>query len=489
MMSSGKQTVVRTRFAPSPTGPMHMGTVRTVLFNYLFAKNRAGVFILRIEDTDKERSLKEWEDDILENLQWLGLQWDEGPITQTQNYIGSYGPYRQSERTEMYQKYLKQLLEQGRAYWCFCTQEELDAQRQHQLSLGQAPKYTGTCRTLPSGKKDQYLNEGRSPVIRFAVEQKIIAFHDLIRGEIKFDTNLIGDIVIAKDLNTPLYNFTVVIDDFEMKITHVIRGEEHISNTPKQILLQEAFGFSRPTYAHVSLILAPDRTKLSKRHGDNSITRFRKEGYLPEAIVNFLSLLGWNPGTEREIFSSDELIKEFSIERVQKNPAIFNIQRLDWLNGFYIRKKDLPQLTKLCIPYLTARGEGSALEPIVALYQERLKKLSEIAELTDFFFQKNLAYPKELLYWKDASDADTKRMLDTLAQLLSSIGEGEWTKEKLAEIIMPQAEKQKNKGYMLWPFRVALTGKKASAGPFEIAHVLGKEKTLQRIQEAVARLS
>lgn len=468
---------IRTRFAPSPTGPLHMGGVRTALFNYLFAKKEGGDFILRIEDTDKERSKKEWEEDITENLAWLGLKWEEF--------------YRQSERTEMYAKYLTQLVEQGRAYYCFCTPEELEAQRSHQMSLGEVPRYIGRCKTLSQGEQQQYLKEGKPAVIRFIVESKIVTFQDLIRGPIKFDTTLMGDIVIAKDMRSPLYNFSVVIDDFDMDITHVIRGEDHIPNTPKQILLQEALDFPRPQYAHAPLLLGEDRTKLSKRHGDISVRKFREEGYLPEAVINFLVLLGWNPGTDREIFSLSQLIKEFSLERIQKGGAVFNISRLDWINGFYIRIKSLQGLTELCIPYLISKGlvsnetiDVQALSTIVALYRERLKKLSEIAELADFFFKQHLEYAKELLYWKDATDKQIKENFGKLEQIISSIGEGEWTKEKLQEQIMPEAEKEKDRGYMLWPFRVALSGKKASAGPFEIAEVLGKEKTLQRIQQA-----
>jgi len=472
---------VRTRIPPSPTGFAHMGTAHTALFNYLFAKKEGGDFILRIEDTDKERSRKEYEEDIIETLQWLGLEWDEGPEKD-----GPYAPYRQSERTELYKKYLLRLLEQGRAYYCFCTEEELEAQRAHQMSLGEAPRYAGVCRNLSREEQQKRLRAGERGVIRFIVEPKTIVFSDLVRGEITFDTALLGDMVVAKDLETPLYNFTVVIDDFEMQITHVIRGEDHIANTPKQLLLQEAFDLPGVQYAHLPLLLGEDRTKLSKRHGALSVREFRKLGYLPEAIVNFLALLGWNPGDDREIFSMGELVKEFSLERIQKGGAIFNMQRLDWINGFYIRKKSLEELVQLCEPYFPENSKSpKQKEGIVALYQERLKKLSEIAELADFFFKEKLDYPKELLPWKDATNEQTKEMLRMLEGFIDGTGVGEWTKTNLEKIIMPEAEKQQNRGYMLWPLRVALCGKKASPGPFEIAEVLGKEKTLQRIKEAI----
>ena len=470
---------------PSPTGVAHMGTARTALFNYLFARKEKGAFVLRIEDTDKERSKKEYEDDIVETLRWLGMEWDEGP-----DKGGPYAPYRQSERTELYKKYLAKLLDNGQAYWCFCTTEELEAQRSHQTSLGEAPRYKGVCRSLTKEDQEKRLEAGDRGVIRFIVEPKTLAFQDLIRGEITFDTGLLGDIVIAKDLETPLYNFTVVVDDFEMQMTHVIRGEDHIANTQKQILLQEALELPGLQYAHLPLLLGQDRTKLSKRHGDNSVRTYREAGYLPEAIVNFLALLGWNPGDEREIFSMEELIQEFSLDRIQKGGAIFNPQRLDWINGIYIRNTPLDELAKLCQPYLPQSNtvDFETLKKIVALYHERLKHLSEITELTDFFFGDKLEYDKELLRWKDATDSQTKEMLERLEGLIVGIQEPEWGREKLEKVIMPEAEKEKNRGYMLWPFRFALTGKKASAGPFEIAEVLGKQKTLQRIQDAKAKL-
>lgn len=458
-----------------------MGTARTALFNYLFARKEGGDFIVRIEDTDKERSRREYEQDILENFRWLGLESDEGPENG-----GPYAPYRQSERTELYKKYLVKLLEQGRAYYCFCTAEELEAQRAHQMSLGEAPRYMGTCRNLSSEEQEKRRKAGERGVIRFVVEPKIVVFQDLIRGEIKFDTRLLGDMVIAKDLETPLYNFTVVIDDFEMQITHVIRGEDHIANTPKQILIQEALDLPGVQYAHLPLLLGEDRAKLSKRHGGSTMRKFREQGYLPEAVVNFLALLGWNPGDERETFSMQELIKEFSLDRIQKGGAIFNIQRLDWINGLYIRNKPLDELTRLCQPYFPENKIDFATQKkIVALYQERLKKLSEITELADFFFKDKLEYDKELLRWKDASDEQTKEMLRMLEGLIVRVGGSEWGRDQLGRIIMPEAEKLPNRGYMLWPLRAALTGKKASAGPFEIAELLGKEKTLQRIQQAI----
>ena len=501
---------MRTRFAPSPTGPLHMGNARTALFNYLFAKKEGGVFVLRIEDTDKERSSPEWEADLLENLRWLGLEWDEGPscekgvncfapgqrdgredvakgdLNAPGKYTGEFEPYRQSERTGIYKQYLQQLLDQGKAYWCFCSAEDLEAQRQDQLSRGVAPKYKGTCRGLSKEEQEKQLQSGKPAIVRLLIPEKTITFKDLIRGDISFDMGLVGDIVLAKDLETPLYNFTVVVDDFLMNITHVIRGEDHISNTPKQMLLQEALGFPQTIhYAHLPLILGEDRTKLSKRHGDNSVTRFRKEGYLPEAVVNFLALLGWNPGDEREIFSLENLVKEFSMDKVQKSNAVFNMRRLGWINGSYIRQKTSKELAELATPYLP-KTSLDAIEKVVMLYKERLKKLSEIGELADFFFTEKLEYPKEFLKWKQYSDKDIEKALGIVEQMLSLIPDADWTKEVIGELLLKEAEKVGDRGYLLWPMRVALTGKQASPGPFEVAEVLGKEKTLTRIKSAIS---
>ncbi len=503
---------VRVRIAPSPTGYLHIGTARTALFNYLFAKKEQGSFVLRIEDTDVARSNYEYEKDLIENLKWLGIEWSEGP-------------YKQSERLAIYEKYLKKLLNEDKAYYCFCSEEELEDQRQYLLSIGKAPCYSGKCAHLSQEKVKKYCIEGKPSVIRFRVPAKKKEFNDLIRGKLEFDTSLIGDIVIAKNLTAPLYNFAVVVDDFEMKISHIIRGEDHISNTPKQILIQEALEFPRPKYAHLPLILGQNHSKLSKRHGTTAISEYRKVGYLPEALVNFMAFLGWNPGTEREIYSLASLIKEFSLEKVQKSGAIFNIKRLDFLNSFYIRQKSLEKLTELCLPYLIEQGlinpifkseqyppayggmeikqsyqisetkeeiSLDCLQKIILIYQERLKKLSEISELTDFFFKDKLKYDRSLLKWQEMTEKEIIKALDRSEKLLSKIKPEQWNKENLENVLLPEAEnfakkikkEAGNRGYLLWPLRVALSNKKASASPFEIAEILGKEKTIKRIKEA-----
>jgi len=491
---------IRVRFAPSPTGFFHIGSARTALFNYLYAKKNKGVFILRIEDTDIERSKPEFERDILEGLKWLGMDWQEGP-----DIGGKFGPYRESEKRHGYKKYLEKLLSENKAYRCFCTPDDLEAERQEQMSRGLAPKYNGKCSNLSEAEIQKNLAENKKFVIRLRVPEKKIVFKDIIRGNVEFNSGLIGDFVIAKSMETPLFYFANVIDDCEMKITHVIRGEDHISNTPKQILIQEALGFPYLAYGHIPLILAPDKSKLSKRFGAVAITEYRKQGYLPEAIINFLAFLGWNPGTEKEIYSLDELVKDFALENVQKAGAVFDQKKLDFLNGFYIRQKPLAELTGLCVPYLvekklikTANGDikkyevvetgekitTDALDKIISLYQARLKKLSEITDLADFFFKKELDYKKELLMWQQMRWADVLDSLKNLQKIISGIPEKDWDAKNLQNVLLLEAEKMPNRGYMLWPLRVALSGKESSAGPFEIADVLGKEKTLQRIKEA-----
>ncbi len=448
---------IRVRIAPSPTGPLHLGTARTALFNYLFAKKNKGKFILRIEDTDVERSKKKYEKDIIENLNWLGLKWDEEI-------------YHQSQRIEIYQKYIKKLLDSGQAFWCDHSQTELAKEKKDQMADHQSPRHI--CNRKDKAKKG---------IIRFRCPEKKIVFNDLIRGKLEFDGGLLGDISIAKDEKTPLYNFSVVIDDYQMKMTHIIRGEDHISNTPKQILIGQALGFSQPQFAHLPLILGPDRSKLSKRHGTVSVGWYKKQGYLPDALVNFMVLLGWNPGTKKEIFSLKELIKEFSLERVQKGGAIFNLQRLDWLNGYYIRQMDLNELTKKCLPYLEKKIDFDYAKKIVALEQERLKKLSQIGELTKFFFLDKLDYQPELLIWKKMTLKEVKNNLDILDETLSKMAK--FDRKSLQDMLMPLIKKH-GPGELLWPLRVALTGQKASPPPIEIAEILGKERTLKKIREA-----
>lgn len=464
-MTDSPKKEVRVRIAPSPTGPLHLGTARTALFNWLFAKNQGGTFILRIEDTDLERSDPKYEKDILENLQWLGLTWDERP-------------YRQSERLDIYEKYIKKLFKEEKAYYCFCSKEDLEAERQAMLSQGLAPKYSGRCR---HNKKPDFKQPS---VIRFRMPETEVTFHDLIRGKVKFNSGLIGDIVIAKDLRTPLYNLAVVVDDFEMNISHVIRGEDHISNTPKQILLQKALGFPEPLYAHLPLIFSPDRTKLSKRYLETSVSDYRKEGYLAEALINFLALLGWHPEKDREIFSLEEIIKEFNLKRVQKGGAIFNLEKLDWLNSQYITGLDPEELVVRLemgnfIPQEWLK-EREFLIKIAKIEKERIKKLTDFPKLVNFFFELP-DYPAKLLTWEKTSKEDTLSNLQSIFSLIKDSIEDSRNK------IMTLAA-SRGRGEVLWPLRVALSGQVASPGPLEIMEILGREESLKRIETAIKKL-
>lgn len=513
-----KEKNIRVRFAPSPTGYFHIGSARASFFNFLYAKRNNGTFVLRIEDTDKERSKKEYENDIMRSLKWLGINWDEGVVEEGEikKEKGEYGPYRQSEREGSYEKYILQLIEEKKAYYCFCDKEILEKTKEKQRENKETLHYNGKCFSLSEEEVKKMLEEKKRFTIRLHLpENETIEFIDSIRGKVTFNSKDIGgDFVIAKDDFSPLYNFACVIDDYEMKITDVIRGEDHISNTPKQILIQRALGIPSPRYAHLPLILGTDKSKLSKRHGAVSLYEYKNEGYLPEALINFIAFLGWNPGDEKEIYSLNELVEKFSLERCQKSGAVFDIKKLDYLNGLYIRKMDINVLAKMCLPYLidanllSVDGEKTgdlSLKPIykingkekelvtlehlalvVSLYQERLKKLSEIIELVDYFFLENINYEKELLFWKDAKEKETEASLKKTIEVLSKIEK--WEKGEIENALMELANKEENRGLVLWPVRVALSGKKASAGPFDIAWVLGLETTIKRLKMAKNKL-
>lgn len=489
---------IRVRFAPSPTGFLHIGSVRTALFNYLFAKKNNGKFILRIEDTDKQRSKKEFELDILQGMKWLGLNWDEGPDKE-----GDCGPYRQSDRNTNYKEYINRLLENGNAYYCFCSKEELETKKDYQIEKGIPPKYDGKCSNISLEDAKKRIANGEKAVIRFRVPCSRLAFDDLIRGKVEFDCSLFGDFVIATDESTPLYNMACVVDDHEMDITHIIRGEDHIPNTPKQILIGEALGFKKFVYAHLPMILGPDKSKLSKRHNAEPINYYYQNGYLPDAINNFIAFLGWNPGDEREMFTLKELEQEFSIERCRPSGSIFNVQKLNWFNTQYIKKTDTITLVKLIAPILESRGliiregeeitlktgkkvTGEYIANSITPYKERLTTLTEFADIADFFYQ-NISYDKELLLWKDMTEEDVKKALELTLSLFEKIDD--WKQENLEKTILDYLEQNKEtytkRGFVLWPIRAALTGKKASCSPFEAAHGLGKEESILRINNAI----
>lgn len=468
-----------------------MGGARTALFNWLFARKYGGKLILRIEDTDPERSDRKYEPEITEMMKWLGLDWDEGPDWQMVNHEwqtttrGEYGPYRQSERAAIYRKYLEKLLAEGKAYFCYCSKEELEAQRQALIAAGLPPKYSGHCRDLksaPAGKAPQ--------VIRFKMPEGEVEFDDLIRGRVRFNLGLFGDIVIARDINSALYNFALVVDDYEMKISHVIRGEEHLANTAKQIALARALDLPVPVFAHLPLILSPDRKKMSKRFTETSILHYREEGYLPEAIVNFLALLGWHPKGDREIFSLPELVEEFDLKRVQKAGAVFDPKKLDWINSQYLKKLSLDELMSRLEPRLLERGVKTTkkmLRKLVEVERERMKKLSDFTKLTAFFFELPDYEPK-LLVWKDDPIAKTREVLEELLALLEKTPAEDFEdKDKINRILAEPAEKF-GRGSVFWPLRAALSGQAASPDPLSILEILGKKETIARLTLAINKI-
>src|SRR5688572_22080773 len=377
----------RVRMAPSPTGPLHIGTARTSLYNFLTARHLGGTYVLRIEDTDTARSTADFERDIIDNLHWLGISWDEGPQVAGGEDVGAYGPYRQSQRMERYAAEVDRLLESGAAYRCWCTPEELEAVRKQQEAAKEPPRYNGRCLRLADAERDGFEAEGRAAVVRFRVEPETIRFDDLIRGEVEFDNSLLGDFVIVRGDGVPLYHFVVVVDDEAMEITHVIRGEDHLSNTPKHIALIRALGYREPRFGHIPLILNPDRTKISKRKSQTAMTAYREDGYLPEAMVNFLAFLGWSPGTEEEIFTLDELVERFDITKVHKGGAIFDGDRLDHLNGVYIRALSDEQLALRMRPWIPEAIADADLVRMVPLVRERLVKLADAPELLGFVWE------------------------------------------------------------------------------------------------------
>lgn len=474
MMMPGQKKHVRTRFAPSPTGPLNFGGARTALFNWLFTRHEGGTFVLRIEDTDLGRSKKEFEDDIQESLRWLGIEWDEF--------------YRQTDRIDRYEEHLSALIEKGLAYRCFCSQKEIEEEQQAQMSQGIPPKYGGKCRLL--SPEEAALRAGKEPsVIRLKVSDREVSFHDLIRGKVTFNLGLVGDFIIAKSAREPLYNFANVVDDHETAITHVVRGEEHISNTPRQIAIQEALGFTPLTYAHLPLILGPNKKKLSKRDLAKSVIDYRNEGYLSPAVVNFLVLLGWHPKEDREILSVEEMKKEFSFDRVQKSGGIFNPEKLAWLNGHYIRSMSDETLAVCLEDFVSAEWtkDRDRFLRAVRVEKERMKTLVDFAQNAEFFFELP-AYDPELLVWKNSNAESAFENLKESKRILENIEEGDFAKEIVESKMMAFAE-MRGRGDVLWPLRVALSGRSASPGPFDLIEIFGKKESLDRISAAMEKLS
>jgi len=481
---------VRVRFAPSPTGFMHVGNARTALFNYLFARHHGGKFILRIEDTDVERHSEEAVNVIYEALKWMGLDWDEGP-----DKGGPYGPYRQSERLDIYREFIEKLKEKGLVYECYCTPEELEQMRKEQLERGEPPRYTGKCRHLTEEEKERLRAEGRKPVLRFKVpEDRVVRFKDLVKGEIEINSRQLGgDFVIVRSSGMPVYNFVVVVDDALMGITHVIRGEDHISNTPKQILLYEALGFEPPQFAHLPMILGPDRSKLSKRHGSTSVKEFREKGYLPEAFTNFLALLGWYPKDGKEILSMEELIERFDIKDVNSAPAVFDTTKLNWMNQVYIRSYPIDKLTELVIPYLERAGydvsefDRGWLERVVEATREYFTLLSDAPIYMETFLRDDFKVDEEAKEFI----LESPERLKVIELFYSKLKElkGELTAEAFKALVKGVGKEVGVKGKNLFmPIRVGLTGKMSGVELPVLVELLGKERVLKRLENSLSQL-
>ena len=473
----------RVRFAPSPTGELHVGNARTALFNWMFARHHGGAFILRIEDTDESRSDLSYQISLLNDLNWLGLDWDEGP--HKEGSYGSYGPYRQSERLEIYKNHLQKLIDANLVYLCYCTEEELEEERQALILSKRMPRYMGKCRNLTADERKKREEEGIKPSFRFKVHPQTIEFEDLIRGVMKFEGESVGDFIIVRSNGMPAYNFAVVIDDHLMGITHVIRGEDHLSNTARQMMLYRAFGFAPPTFAHHCLILGKDRAKLSKRHGSVSVGEFRKQGILPEALINYLGLLGSSFTDGREVLSRDEMISGFALERASKSGAIFDEEKLHWLNAIYIRNCKTQDLIERLKPFLEQAGyiidniDAKWLSEVIELVKNELTSLVEIGSHIDIFFDdkyKMTAEAKEIL------EKDTAcKVVKVFAEYLKNAAGN--PQEIYLAAIKDIKEKTGAKGKELFmPIRAAMTGKVHGPELDKVFGILGQEIALKRLK-------
>ena len=475
---------VRVRFAPSPTGHLHVGGARTALFNYLFARAKGGVFVLRIEDTDVARSTDESLAGILQSLRWLGLGWDEGP-----GAGGDHGPYLQSERAAYYRRHADALLEAGRAYPCFCTPEELEARRQRQLERGEPPRYDGRCRGLEAAARAAQRAAGRKSALRFALDASgETGWDDVVRGRVAFQNEVLDDFVLLRSDGGPTYNFACVVDDHEMEISHVIRGDDHISNTPRQILLYRAFGWPTPVFAHVPMILGHDGSRLSKRHGATSVEAFGELGYVAPALVNFLALLGWSYDGQRELFTLGELERVFSLERVGTNPAIFNLEKLEWMNGQYLKQMSVDERTRLAVDWLERHGydlSGRAAEwkaTLIGSIGDRLKTLADAERYGAFALREELEMDPTA--WSELIGKDeVGPRLESLASRLEALAEFSLAEtERVTRSLA--AELGLKAGELIGIARVALTGKKVSPGIFEVMWLLGRDRCLARLRSA-----
>ena len=480
---------LKVRFAPSPTGPFHIGGARSALFNWLVARHADGTFLVRIEDTDLKRSTKESEENIKDSLKWLGMNWDEGI-----DVGGPHGPYRQTERLDLYKKEVQRLLDEGKAYYCYCSAEELEKSRKAQLDAGKTPIYDEHCRHLTEEEKAKYEAEGRKPVVRLKVRKDgVFAFDDMVRGHVEFQAAGVGDFIIMKSDGIPVYNFAVVIDDAFMEVTHVIRAEEHLSNTPRQLAIYEALGYKPPKFGHISLILGEDHKKMSKRHGATSVTEYRNMGYLPEAVVNYLALLGWTPKGEQEIFTEEELIKQFSMKRVSSNDAVFDINKLNWINFQYMKKLDADQLYDLIVPFLVKAGYVDAtvseekkdwLKKVIWIMKDHIYFAGQAAEELRFFFEDMPKITDEdvLAIMKEETSG---KLLKAFIEDLKALETFDQAEIKKCFNACMKAQGIKGKA-AYEPTRIALTGVTQGPGMFEMMELFGREKTMDRLEAALA---
>jgi len=476
---------IRVRFAPSPTGHLHIGNARTAILNWLFAKHTNGKFILRIEDTDPERSTDEYIGQIYEDLKWLGLHWDEGP-----DVGGQMQPYRQSERLNIYNQYAQKLLDEGKAYHCFCTPDELDQMRKESLAQGGTGFYNQKCLHLNESQKKELLKQGRRPTIRFQVpENEEVILEDLVRGTVSFETKNLGDFVIMRNEGIPTYNFAAVVDDGLMKISHVIRGDDHVSNTPRQILMYQALGFEMPNFVHIPMILGEDKTRLSKRHGATSLDQYRNKGYLPEVLINFLSLLSWSSESGDEILSVERLINEFDFARISKSAAVFDKEKLNWMNGHYIRKTDPDRITHLAIPYFQQFNypvdDLERTKKIITILQEKIEFLEQLPKHAAIFFQNKVVVkdPEAKALIRDGSAQKIfwsfLRELEAIENINRDIF------RKIMKIVQNETGVM---GKKLWmPIRIALTGQMHGPDLPVSAEILGREKCEKFLKQAIIK--
>ena len=490
---------IRVRIAPSPTGPLHIGTARTALFNFLFARHTGGTFVLRLEDTDVARSTEAYEKDILDGLHWLGITWDEGPGVAGLEEAGPYAPYRQMARLPDYAAAAATLLAEDKAYPCYCTPEELEADRREQEANKLPPRYVGRCASLTPDERAAREAEGRRGALRFRVREGVVAWDDLVRDRVEIDTvNLGGDFVIVRADGTPLYHFTVVVDDMAMRISHVIRGEDHVSNTPKHILLFDALGYPLPVFAHLPLILNPDGTKMSKRKSQTAVADYIAQGFTREALVNYFAFLGWSPGTDEDVLTLDEIVDRFDLHKVQKGGARFDRERLEWLNGQWIRRLDDDDLVDRLLPFLEAAriaGEidrvpsGDELRSLLPIVRERIPTLAAIVEVAGFLWRDDLRVEAAALVPKRWDAPTTRDGLAAAREVLAAHDGVTWEAEELEPPLRALVEARGWKaGDLFMAIRVATTGQTATPPLFDTLVALGRDRTLARLDAAIATL-